>query len=53
MPRVVPSQVVELIDKLFPWAKDQREATKRTTSLRRMRILSRQFWIYCSTYHRN
>jgi hypothetical protein len=25
MGRVVPSQVVELIDKLFPWAKDQKE----------------------------
>jgi hypothetical protein len=25
MPRVVPSQVVDLIDKLFPWAKDQKE----------------------------
>ena len=25
MPRVVPSQVVDLIDKLFPWAKYQRE----------------------------
>lgn len=25
MSRVVPSQVVDLIDKLFPWAKDQKE----------------------------
>ena len=25
MPRVVPSQVVDLIDRLFPWAKDQKE----------------------------
>jgi hypothetical protein len=29
MPRVVPSQVVELIDKLFPWAKDQREGDQK------------------------
>jgi hypothetical protein len=29
MPRVVPSQVVELIDKLFPWAKDQREGDEK------------------------
>jgi hypothetical protein len=27
MSRVVPSQVVDLIDKLFPWAKDQKEGT--------------------------
>jgi hypothetical protein len=24
MPRIVPSQVVDLIDRLFPWAKEQR-----------------------------
>ena len=29
MPRVVPSQVVELIDKLFPWAKSQREGDEK------------------------
>lgn len=29
MPRVVPSQIVELIDKLFPWAKDQREGDEK------------------------
>jgi hypothetical protein len=29
MPRVVPTQVVEVIDKLFPWAKDQREGDEK------------------------
>jgi hypothetical protein len=29
MPRVVPSQVVELIDKLFPWAKEQQEGREQ------------------------
>jgi hypothetical protein len=29
MPRVVPSQVVDLIDRLFPWAKDQREGDEK------------------------
>ena len=29
MARVVPSQVVELIDKLFPWVKDQREGDEK------------------------
>ncbi len=28
MPRVVPSQVVEAIDKLFPWAKSQNEGNR-------------------------
>ncbi len=37
MPRVVPSQVIELIDKLFPWAKDQREGdTKNFLSAENM-----------------
>ena len=29
MPRVVPSQIVALIDKLFPWAKNQKEDDHR------------------------
>jgi len=28
MPRVVPSQVVELIDRLFPWAKTQLQGNR-------------------------
>lgn len=33
MPRVVPSQVVQAIDLLFPWAKDQRDAVDDRKSI--------------------
>ncbi|MBI3355972.1 MAG: hypothetical protein HY038_04240 [Nitrospirae bacterium] len=35
MPRILPSQVVDLIDRLFPWAKEQREDDSHTHPLNR------------------
>lgn len=33
MPRVVPSQVVQVIDRIFPWAKDQRDVKEARVKL--------------------
>jgi hypothetical protein len=32
MPRVVPAQIIAVIDKLFPWVRDQRENDCKTIS---------------------